>query len=206
MEKLFHERLREAIVACERDLTTALIVEGEEYWFSVYKDEAEIIANEVEKYYIPRPRFEDGEPLQFDDKIVHPKTNEVVTIYSMHAFNDGCWCLTFKESDNPCYYLSANEYVKRPQEKIVDINGIKVEEGDIVWSTVDNRKGVVREQLKGYRLVTVEWDNGNKGLYAGDELTHVDPKLTILEKVIEEMERYEDCIISDWRKRLKQLN
>lgn len=32
--------------------------------------EGDIIADEIEKYYIPRPRYEDGEPVQFGKEFI----------------------------------------------------------------------------------------------------------------------------------------
>lgn len=60
MKKLLHERLREG---------------GQDYFvYSVGLDsgcivltdpESEKLADEIEKYYIPRPRYEDGEPVEY---------------------------------------------------------------------------------------------------------------------------------------------
>lgn len=58
MKKLLHERLREYGSNCRADYTD---------WLS--QRHANELADEIEKYYIPRPRFEDGEPVQFGDEV-----------------------------------------------------------------------------------------------------------------------------------------
>lgn len=69
-DKLLHQRLRELNCTLSGTCVTA---------FGAVEDctgitcrectelTANRIADEIERYYIPRPRFEDGEPVQFGD-------------------------------------------------------------------------------------------------------------------------------------------
>lgn len=59
MKKLLHERLREF----------ARILDDDGNFTFLELNEAESLADEIEKYYIPRPRFKDGEPVQFGDEV-----------------------------------------------------------------------------------------------------------------------------------------
>lgn len=76
MKKLPHEKLREAAKteADERNYYPCVVAAKD---FGAmddtrYTTEVKLlnaIANEIEKYYIPRPRFDDGEPVQRYDKV-----------------------------------------------------------------------------------------------------------------------------------------
>lgn len=72
MEKLLHERLREIADEKEDEPYSSGIIEALCKEFGVCENKSsyaidlnnclKAIADEIEKFYIPRPRFEDGEP------------------------------------------------------------------------------------------------------------------------------------------------
>lgn len=64
MKKLPHEKLRDI------DPYTGCVMIGGDEFVGLTQKEGDIIADEIEKYYIPRPRYEDGEPVQFGKEFV----------------------------------------------------------------------------------------------------------------------------------------
>ena len=81
MKKLLHERLREWAKSYPH-LQQVLATKG---GFVCSLDDCvdnlfASMANEIEKYYIPRPRFEDGEPVQFGDSFIQKCVNEEVEL------------------------------------------------------------------------------------------------------------------------------
>lgn len=79
MKKLLHERLREIADEKEDKPYSSDIIEALCKEFGVCENKSsyaidlnnclKAIADEIEKFYIPRPRFEDGEPVQFGDEL-----------------------------------------------------------------------------------------------------------------------------------------
>lgn len=108
MKKLLHERLK------EHAQNKALEFEGEGYSLALWYFEAAALAEEIERYYIRRPRFEDGEPVQFGDEIVN--TDGVKMICSaIHCYEDE---VRLNDHNNPYYSLNTkyDNPIKRPQQ------------------------------------------------------------------------------------------
>lgn len=119
MEKLLHEKLREWSDTESRfyyptnkageSLSIGMVdtPEDESLMFTMFADE-------IERYYIPRPRFEDGEPVQFGDE---PDFLEVVDEISFFA--DGS--VTIGHDGNT---FVVDGFVKRPEYEN-DANDLK---------------------------------------------------------------------------------
>ncbi|MDR3845710.1 MAG: hypothetical protein Q3X42_00515 [Eggerthellaceae bacterium] len=79
MKKLPHEKLREIAPRISKsggddwgidELREVMNVACYSTYQSDLKNTVLAIADEIEKYYIPRPRYEDGEPVQFGKEFV----------------------------------------------------------------------------------------------------------------------------------------
>lgn len=72
MKKLLHERLREIKNSDCESLAAVAGVKCHAFCnrYACHKEIYKALADEIEKYYIPRPRFEDGEPVQFGKEFV----------------------------------------------------------------------------------------------------------------------------------------
>lgn len=89
------------------------------------------IADRIEKEYIPRPRFDDGEPVQFGDKFYsdeHGKTYKA-TMFVIYA--DGSFRVN-QAGCNACQY-EPGERVKRPAPDVLDADGVPIKVGDVVY-------------------------------------------------------------------------
>lgn len=85
----------------------------------------------LERCAIPRPRFEDGEPVHIGDKAYHPYTGETCTIDCINTFDDS-YCLGFIEERSAA--LLDGERVKRPAPEVLGADGLPIKVGDATWS------------------------------------------------------------------------
>lgn len=194
MKKLLHERLREAakngvssIETCDRNIVVSLL-----------KDEELSLADEIEKYYIPRPRFDDGEPVQFGDEFAdcsgNPHTLHEIRYRDKAAAGLGAKCLleanttSPKDYDGISFNLYDDAFVKRPESKVLDADGVPTKKGDKVWSinnpemkmTVDNFQQIYGQDV----TVNCEFE-GEFYNFNPDKLTHREPDS--LEKLRDDM-------------------
>lgn len=111
MEKLLHERLREWAPDGYKSFTG---------------DDMLALADEIERCYIPRPRFEDGEPIKAGDDI------DRGTVWTFVVTDEGKWVVNLTNGDgfNQDKY---GDYLKRPQPKVLDADGVEIKVGDTVW-------------------------------------------------------------------------
>ena len=201
MMKLLHERLR------EHGEESFLLFKGKGYSFTLWEGEAKALADEIEKYYIPRPRFEDGEPIKEGDVFIQKFSDEedVITRVGVAMYGkDGFSTVWF-----------TNETVQRPTPKVLDADGVEINVGDTVWHVkgssswkvilVDSRGVFVRDE------VLPEGEGGS--IFGGYDLTHKEPDT--LEKEPDTLEKLRDDIRNSnhaanacaamWDKRLTAL-
>lgn len=183
MDKMLHERLRDHV---KRD---GLDFDGKGYSLVLWSFEAEALADEIERFYIPRPRFEDGEPVQWDDESIDWNTAVNVPFYFNAIDNDGIPLAlghdTYREAQ-----MTEDGFVKRKERpKILDCDGNVIEIGDTVWCLTNGlQKGKVR-YIYSYG-VQVEWEDGYRSDGVNpDNLTHKGPDS--LEKLREDV----DCML-----------
>lgn len=86
----------------------------------------------LDRYYLPRPLFEDGEPVQFGEMAAHPILDKPSPIKSIEYFGDGSFALWFDGTEAITGYNNG-ERVKRPKPQVLDANGVPIETGDKVW-------------------------------------------------------------------------
>lgn len=96
------------------------------------------IADKIERETLPRPRFEDGEPVQFGDEFVSCDGPRVV-VGIKYSCEGG---ISLCDADGELYRFVGRERVKRPVAKVLDADGVEIKVGDEVWSTDDS--GLVR--------------------------------------------------------------
>lgn len=121
MEKLPHERLREGGLynyITDEDCSVTACSKCEQFV-------ANKIADEIEKYYIPRPRFEDGESVQIGDAFIQKCINEEVELDKIGI------ALFTKDGLNMAWF--PDEVVQRPEPKVLDADGIEIKVGDTVF-------------------------------------------------------------------------
>lgn len=153
MNKLLHERLRD-VAKCGNSLNCVRTLLGNEECpdgdcRDCVSHTAKMLADEIEKYYIPRPRFEDGEPVQGDRLF-----NSPIDYY--YVYNDGSWVVYLVDDngeDNGELSGHADEFVRLLEPKVLDADGVEIKVGDKVWD-LDS----------GEKLTVVEFANREHGL------------------------------------------
>lgn len=110
----------------------------------------------LDRCFIPRPRFEDGEPVHIGDKAEHPYTGETCTIDCINTFDDS-YCLGFVEERSAS--LCDGERVKRPAHEVLGADGKPIKGGETVWGILSATKGIVNS-LNDDSTAYVEWDDG----------------------------------------------
>ena len=122
MKKLLHERLRELKGRGCSELASLAGVSCQAYCVSdaCHKDIYKAIADEIEKYYIPRPRFEDGEPVQSSDM------EEIGGLATCRVYTDGSWHFNpdkYEDERNPKPRDEQTgrqcDCIKRPEPKVL---------------------------------------------------------------------------------------
>lgn len=155
MEKLIHERLRE--IANNRWLASLDVDESSsrdaidivreslsyvEESMSYCVDMQNIlnyIADEIEKYYDPKPRDTEGNPVHKDMEV----DGGIVDDWRVHA--SGRWYLYDKEKSVPIQYGNKDDLIQLPQSKVLDADGVETKVGDTVWIVESGDKGKVEE-------------------------------------------------------------
>lgn len=191
--KLPHERLREWADSSERlSACPSSCMLGDMATDDVYPDKTteriafRKLADEIERYYIPRPRFEDGEPVQFGDE---PEWLE--TVDEMTFYDDGSAALGHVGNT---FSVSPGKRVKRPAPKVLDADGVPIEVGDVVW-LIRVRNGIdvhIGERLTvesvTYGCVKVRTKSGSVLFPHNKQLKHREPDS--LEKLLDDMRGY----------------
>ena len=192
MNKLLHERLRDIALRggylnCVRTLIGKEECPNGDCRDCV-KQAAKTLADEIEKYYIPRPRFEGGEPIQFGDDIeIYNLTGllDSGTIQSFHPNNGSVWMLSLVgvNHERLVRFDPGTCVIKRPEPKALDADGVETKTNDTVWIIESGAKGKVEEINKD--RVYVKCDDGWLDDVHVSHITHREPDS--LEKLLVEL-------------------
>lgn len=184
MKKLLHERLREFVLNESVGSYWELRDACNEEVSANFKDLAQFMADEIERYYISRPRFEDGEPVQWDDEVCYNTTDESVESISFSRY--GTYSINPDERFER--WIGISEPVKRSSPKVLDADGVEIKVGDTVWciDTGTKLKVISQDCIDGTLLCD------NDFIYDPDVLTHKEPDS--FEKLLEYLEgKYNLC-------------
>lgn len=134
------------------------------------------IADTIEREYLPRPRFEDGEPVQFGDKFESAGTVGTVD-YILKGNVEGC--VIGRKEDSGCVTYPNGKRVKRPEPEVLDADGVPIHKGDTVYDIASGYEMVVMG-VHPYKCdgEQVEFD-GDEGdisrWFSGCHFTHKQP-------------------------------
>ena len=182
MMRLPHERLRSK-PAIER---RCIVADSGTLVPIVNRDAMSALADDIEKYYIPRPRFEDGEPVQFGKEFV-----------DCNGHNQTLSSLTYTKGSHD--YVSLNGWtkqridgsIKRPEPKVLDADGVEIKVGDTVWHKEMGIKFLVTKLPTPDYYSSVEVKTTEPPIYTTgydpNLLTHREPDS--LEKLRDDMKR-----------------
>ena len=119
----------------------------------------------LDRCAVPRPRFEDGEPVD---------VSEYEDILGYSVLDDGGFALI---TAGGSIEYEAGERVERPAPEAMGADGLPVKVGDKVWSTVSGNEGIVIAlNVNGESTAHVEWGDGRWSPDVRcDRLTHTPP-------------------------------
>lgn len=145
----------EAVADEVADTLSAYEMNTNARWYSAVEDGAESDCRAeyemISRYWLPRPRFEDGTPVQFGDECAFERGVDVVN--SITLYGNGRWHVLGRGVYGA---TSMDGPLKRPEPpKVLDADGVEIKVGDEVW-------GIGREQ-HAYKVLEPE---------SGDECAH----------------------------------
>lgn len=192
MNKLLHERLRDIALRggylnCVRTLIGKEECPNGDCRDCV-KQAAKTLADEIEKYYIPRPRFQDGEPVQFGD-VVRTEFGNVECVAIEYNEYDA-WVKDGTDNDWNSS-IAADMLAKSHRlQKVLDADGVETKAGDTVYTKSGIKYTVEKigpQQCEGMEdwdgTPWIMFDNGS-WMHAHD-VTHREPDS--LEKLLVEL-------------------
>lgn len=139
------------------------------YKQTIYVNAGQLL-EEIEREYLPRPRYEDGELVREGDTIcIDGELPLKVYWYSVRS--DG---LTVFSCPTSSRQIKTGERVKRPEPEVLDADGVPIRVGDTVWAVGQHVvKGPLNVTAVEPGVVSYETDDGRHGMYftIGD-ITH----------------------------------
>ncbi len=203
MKKLPHEKLRDI------DPYTGCVMIGGDEVVGLTQKEGDIIADEIEKYYDPKPRDPEGNPVHKDMEV----EGGVVKHWSVSE--DGSWTI-FDNDYEEIQCGDKDEPIRVPKPKVLDADGVPCKKGETVWLTDEGTKN--HRNVAQPMEIECFYPEGAVGFYDSegtfhstvpDVLTHREPDS--LEKLRDDIREYIaeapviDCHIRPWEQRLAAL-
>ncbi len=136
---------------------------------SLLDDDALALAAEIERQYIPLPRYEDGEPVRLGCAVC----GGIVGGFSV--WDDGAFT-TYDKDGNVLQDGDPGDFVKRPESKALDVDGVETKAGDTVWLHDKVDGGPVGEPMKVAEVLcdgTLVFEGG--GAMPARLVTHREP-------------------------------
>ena len=132
----------------------------------------------LERCFLPRPRYDDGEPVQIGDKVLCYGDVHTVERCAVELYGGGCLLLQ--------YIDSPEERVKRPAPEVLGADGLPIKVGETVWNAIGEEFSVtsVTTNTKGETVVWL----GDCGPWNPAHLTHTPPDTQ--ERIDEDAEKF----------------
>lgn len=131
----------------------------------------------VDRCFLPRPRFEDGEPVQFGDEPLYLETIDEIDFYQDGTVTIG--------HDGNTFEVDPGEGVERPAPEVLGADGLPLNEDDTVYGTgreqhrytVQVPYSINEEVGKRFCVQCYDHDEGNITWCDPSMLTHERPVL-----------------------------
>ena len=137
------------------------------------------ITDWLNRFYITRPLFDDGEPLVPGDEIDFHGRDEMVISYVVNSNrkDDYSPYATLHLKCGASHNVPISERLRRPKKQVLDADGVPIEVGNAVYpnyGTYANRKSTVLD-VCGQDDVIVSINGGGFERFNGKYLTHREP-------------------------------
>lgn len=173
MKPLLHEELRRQ---AKNNYTVNIYCDGH---FQFSKEVAEFIADRIEREYIPRPRYEDGEPVQFGGNV--EGCDGAIDCYVIYDDGSGNVSGENDLSDEGASFGKEGErdrykFIRHKQPKVLDADGVEINCGDEVWRTyAPESDSLVVESICDAGVICDLRVNGEPIVFDPKLLTHTEP-------------------------------
>lgn len=114
----------------------------------------------LHRCFLPRPRFEDGEPVQSSDM------EEIGALATYRVYMDGSWEFEpdkYEDETSPklwdVQFGAKSERVKRPAPEALGADGLPIVVGETVWGILSGIEGTV-SSMNDDSTAYVKWDDG----------------------------------------------
>lgn len=114
----------------------------------------------LHRCFLPRPRFEDGEPVQSSDM------EEIGAFATYRVYMDGSWEFEpdkYEDETSPklwdVQFGAKSERVKRPAPEVLGADGLPIVVGETVWGILSGIEGTV-SSMNDDSTAYVKWDDG----------------------------------------------
>lgn len=114
----------------------------------------------LHRCFLPRPRFEDGEPVQISDM------EEIGALATYRVYMDGSWEFEpdkYEDETSPklwdVQFGAKSERVKRPAPEALGADGLPIVVGETVWGILSGIEGTV-SSMNDDSTAYVKWDDG----------------------------------------------
>lgn len=126
----------------------------------------------LDRCFIPRPRFEDGEPVQFGE-LVSSNLFGAVKVSAIEFTEDGTHVKDEPDGDWSTSLEVTTSRLKRPAPEVLGADGKPIEVGETVWNAIGEEFSVtsVTTNTKGETVVWL----GDCGPWNPAHLTHTPP-------------------------------
>lgn len=112
----------------------------------------------LDRCTLPRPRFEDGEPVQFGE-LVGSNLFGAVNVSAIEFTEDGTYVKDEPDGDWSTSLEVTTNRLKRPAPEVLGADGLPIKVGETVWGILSATKGIVNS-LNDDSTAYVEWDDG----------------------------------------------
>lgn len=147
----------------------------------------------IDRCFLPRPLFEDGEPVQWGD--IAKVRDDLGEVHQMLFSDSGCQevVIGFEGDSSATHYMCVDgERVKRPDPEVLDADGVPIKVGDTVWLTPGPWCGkpplygfsgglsyeIVENKVPGHieeGRICIRDSDGYKGFPLPSQVTHKEP-------------------------------
>ena len=152
----------------------------------------------INRYYLPRPLFEDGEPVYIGAEIDDRKRGKLEV--SRICYTDGGFYFNNSRDGSgrrkaKGITYSYGERVGRPKQPVLDADGVPIEEGETVWTTVRHDKFTVASPHGADGTVECVDEAGKSWEILPSDLTHreTDTQERIDKDALKDMYEYWGC-------------
>ncbi len=139
---------------------------------------AALLLEAIDREYIERPRFEDGEPVKVGDEFrlsVDSVEDEPHTVENFTLFSDGSFNVGFGNDYSSTFDVGGR--LKRPFPRVVGADRKPIKVGETVYAVgYDRFEGPCEvTELKVGGFATVRWNDNSSGAVMASRLTHECP-------------------------------